>query len=594
MAGIKNRPEKKRIGRREFLKLGTASAAVVAIDSMGLKNALGAEAVRKRPNILFVFSDEHRWCSLPFTQMPQVVAPNITKLANEGMRFDNCCSTSPICIPYRGMLITGQWPHQSQCISNDYFDNNDVIGINSPTIAQTFKKAGYVTGYVGKWHLRNQTAKNAGFDYFKHWLYGDNHWETPVRDVPSGEDFKQVKGYNAIGMTDQALEFIHSNAQGDKPWLMMLSINPPHWQWDDAPEEFVKLYPQDKLVFRPNVTQERNKKNKELLYYQHYHAHITAVDQQLGRLMEELKKIGVEDDTILIYTSDHGSSFGSNGVTSKANPFDEAVRVPFIIRWPHRVPAGKVTDSNLGTIDLNPTLCGLAGIKHPKECSGQDMSSVMLGGSGPDPTSQFILVNNFQRNYYRTQLDPDGPNIFYPYRGVRTKRYTYAVRADGEWILYDNKEDPYQMNNLVNNPEYAGVKSELQKELKDWLAKAEDPYIPKEWLVLPLADRIAIENRHYSLLPFRKQWEKLKNDALAPYLVQGKTELQQTQLKAVGDQIFDEAFFGHYKALDNELRGTARQSTRPLEELKAELVSLQSKAQDTLKIEAQKILTATN
>ena len=215
----------------------------------------------KRPNILFVFSDEHRWCSLPFTGISQVIAPNMTRLANEGMRFDNCCSTSPICIPYRGMLITGQWPHQSQCISNDYFVNSNVIGVNSPTIAQVFSNSGYIAGYVGKWHLRNETVKNAGFDYFKHWLYGDNHWETPVRDVPSGEDFKPVKGYNAIGMTDQALEFIRMHADSDKPWLMMLSINPPHWRWDDAPEEFVKLYPQDQPGFPakcyPGTLQER-------------------------------------------------------------------------------------------------------------------------------------------------------------------------------------------------------------------------------------------------------------------------------------------------------------------------------------------------
>lgn len=580
----------KQIGRREFIRLGAVSTAVMTVDPLGAGYGISSGKSMKKPNVLFVFSDEHRWCSLPFTEMPQVVAPNMTRLAQEGMRFDNCCSTSPICIPYRGMLITGQWPHQSQCISNDYFVNGKVIGLESPTIAQVFRKEGYITAYVGKWHLRNDTVKNAGFDYFKHWLYGDNHWETPVQDVPSGEDFKPVKGYNAILMTDQALDFIRMNADSDKPWLMMLSINPPHWRWDDAPEEYVKLYPQESLAFRPNVTQDRYKRGQELLHYQHYHAHITAVDKQLGRIMNELKKLGLEKDTILVYTSDHGSSFGSNGVGSKANPFEEAVRVPFIIRWPRHIKAGKISDSNMGTIDLFPTLCGLAGINPPEECRGQDFSPVILGKPGPDPASQFILVNNFQRNYFRSQLDPLKPNIFYPFRGVRTKQYTYAVNAEGEWLLYDNRKDPYQMNNLVDDPAYYDIKTQLRKELESWLAKAEDPYIPEDWKKLPLAERIAIENRYYSLLPYRKQWDKLKSEALNPYLKKALTEQQIKELNSIADRIYDEAFFGKYKAFDNEIQGNNRQSSRPLEEIMTELAQHKSQADEKFRDEAIKII----
>ncbi len=579
-----------RMDRREFLKLGTAAAAAAAIETMGLRRALAQESRPRRPNILFVFSDEHRWCSLPFTEMPQVVAPHMERMAREGTRFDNCCSTSPICVPYRGMLITGQWPHQSSCVSNDYFGNGNVIGLDSPTIAQTFKAGGYVTGYVGKWHLKSETAAHAGFDYFKHWLFGDDHWETPVRDVPSGEEFKPVKGYNAIGMTDHALDFIRQHAGGEKPFLMMLSINPPHWRWDDAPEEFVKLYPDDQLVYRPNVTQERYKKDKERLYYQHYHAHITAVDRELGRLMAALKELGIEDNTVLIYTSDHGSSFGSNGVGSKGNPFDEAVRVPMIVRWPGRIQAGRMADHNIGTIDLNPTLCGLAGLKAPPQCGGQDFSPVLLGKPGPDPASQLILVNNFQRNYYKTQLDPNEPNFFYPYRGVRTKQYTYVVYAEGEWLLYDNRNDPYQMKNLVNDPAYAEVKAELRKELDRWLARAELPFIPDEWRELSLPDRIARQNRHYTLLPFVRQWNACKAEAVVPYLAQAAAAGKDRQVRAAADQVFDEAFFGRYKALHNELNGQKRWSKRPLDELRTELAAHEKAAADRLRAQVAQIL----
>ena len=311
---------------------------------------------------------------------------------------------------------------------------------------------------------KNETTKNAGFDTFQHWRYGDKHWETPVRDGLTDEEFKVVKGYNAIGMTDQALDFIGQHADDTQPFLLMLSLNPPHWQWDDAPEEFLKLYPADISTYRPNVAGERYFTDREVSFYRHYHAHISAVDRQLGRIMDALREQGIHDDTILIYTSDHGSSFGSNGVGSKANPYEESIRVPFLIRWPGRVPAKKISDHNLGTIDLYPTLCGLAGITPPSHCGGQDFSPVMLGRPGPDPTSQLILVNDFQRNYFRTQLQSEPALGFCPFRGVRTKRHTFVVNAYGDWLLYDNLRDPYQMRNLVDDPAHADLKAELRKK----------------------------------------------------------------------------------------------------------------------------------
>jgi len=525
----------------------------------------------RRPNILFVFTDEHRWSSLPFTDMPQMSTPNMERLAGQSSRFDNCISTSAICIPYRGMLMTGMWPHQSSIISNNYFGNGNIIGIDAPTIAHTFKDAGYVTGYVGKWHLKHETVYNAGFDYFKHWRYGDDHWATPYRDVPSHEDWHTYDGYNAIGMTDQTLDFVREHAHGEKPFLMMLSWNPPHWRWDDAPEEFVKMYPQDKMAFPPNVTDEKYKQGTNLLHYQHYHAHISAVDRQLGRLMDALDELGIADDTVLIYTSDHGSSFGSNGVGSKANPYEEAIRVPFMVRWPGHVPAGRQTDTLLGTIDLYPTLCGFAGIPVPAHCGGEDFSPVMQGQDGPDPTSQFILVNNFQRNYYRTRLEPGEWNYFYPFRGVRTKQYTFVVYAEGDWLLYDDLKDPYQLNNLVDDPAYAEVKEELRGELEAWLKKAEDPFIPEEWRELPLPERIARQNEYYTLIRSQGQWDQYKENVLAPYLAKGPSADREQQLRAACDRVFDVEFFGLYKALHNELHGQKRWTKLPLEELEARL-----------------------
>jgi len=392
-------------------------------------------------------------------------------------------------------------------------------------------------------------------------------------------------------MTDQALEFMRAHAGGEQPFLLMLSLNPPHWRWDDAPEEFVKLYPEGALPFRPNVTDDKYKTGNNLLYYRHYHAHISAVDHQLGRLMDALKELGIDDDTVLIYTSDHGSSFGSNGVGSKGNPFDEAIRVPFIVRWPGRVPADRVADNLLNSIDLYPTLCGLAGIEPPDGCGGQNFAPVMLGRDGPDPASLFILVNNFQRNYYRSQLVPDEWNFFYPFRGVRTKRYTYVVYAGGDWLLYDNEKDPHQLRNLVNDPAYAEVRAALRRELDGWLAKAEDPFIPDEWRRLSLPDRIAKENEYYTITPAKRQWDRYKANAIAPYL-RNADAAQAKQLRAVADNVLDQHFFGRYRAFYTELHGRRRWTKIPKNELELALAKHEAQFAARLKAEAERVLAA--
>lgn len=574
--------------RRAFLKYGPAAAAGLGLASHATAKA-SSPGRAKRPNIVYVFSDEHRWQSLPFTQMPEVHAPNMTRLAQQGTRFDNCCSTSPVCVPYRGVLLTGQWPHQSGIISNDTFLDGTIIGQRAPTIAHMFGEAGYRTGYVGKWHLQNETCEHAGFDYFKHWLYGDNHWETEVRDIPSGEAFKTVRGYNATGMTDQAIDFLKLNAGGEHPFLLMLSLNPPHWRWDDSPEEFYNLYPDENLPYRPNV-EERQKSGKYHEFYRHYHGHISAVDHELGRMMEAIDQAGIAGDTILIYTSDHGSSFGSNGVYNKGNPYEESVRVPFIVRWPGKIPSGRIAEHNIGTIDLVPTLCGLAGFKAPEPCHGVDFSRAFLGKpDAPDPETQFILINNFVRNYVYSRVKEDERSDFNPFRQVRGKRYSYAVDRFGDWFLYDFKADPYQMNNLAGDPEYAAIRDRMAAELEAWIERAENPFIPAEWRTVDTAERVRMQNEYYSLVGFRDEWDAQKAEWLDPYMARaGAGDTQQ--LRALGDEVMDIRWFGMWKALDYEITGRRRATSVPIEELQSRMDALREETRARLAKGAERIL----
>lgn len=582
-------PQSSGIRRRDFMKLGSAAMASFGLGASA-SAATDQAMPKKRPNIVYVFSDEHRWQSMPFTEMPECVAPNMTKLAQQGTRFDNCVATAPVCTPYRGILLTGQWPHQSGYISNDTVTRTDAIGQTSPTIAHMFKEAGYKTGYVGKWHLMNETCQHAGFDYFKHWLYGDEHWETEVRDIPSGEAFKTVKGYNAIGMTDQAIDFVNENAGGEQPFMLMLSLNPPHWRWDDSPEEFYNLYPDDNLPYRPNVEDKQKNSPKQHEYYRHYHGHISAVDRELGRMMDALDKAGIAEDTILIYSSDHGSSFGSNGVYNKANPYDEAVRVPFIVRWPGKVPAGAIADQNLGTIDLVPTFCGLAGFSAPEHCTGLDFSKTFLGQpGGPDPESQFLVITNFKRNYVRSRLMDDERSAFNPFRAVRGKRYSLAVDRYGDWFLYDNKADPFQMKNLADDPKYKKIRDKMAAELQGWIAKAEDPYIPEAWRTTDFTERVRQQNEYYSLFDYFGEWDEQKAMALDPYFAKANPA-QTKQLEAMGEEIFDIDWFGQWKSLDYELAGKKRGTSIPTDDLQARMDQFMADTNAQVEKQASKIL----
>ncbi len=447
--------------RREFLNSLVGGAAALTLGR--LAHAAPAGPAR-RPNVIYVFSDEHRWQSMSFTEMPQVRTPNMAKLAREGVSFTNCISNYPVCSPHRAMLMTGRWPYQQGMI-----DNNLPLSSKEPTLGKAFKAAGYATGYIGKWHLGGVRAEPFGFDLSLIWSRTNDHWNS--RYHPKGRSAVQTKGYNATLMTNQALEFIEKHK--DRPFFLMLSWNPPHARFTDPPEEKRALYPAGSLPYRPNVRPPRRAFGARRMWrvYQGYHAHVTAIDEELGRIMRKLDELNLAGDTILIYSSDHGSMLRSQGVGGKRQPYEESIKAPFIVRWPGVTPPGRKVDALFGTIDIMPSICALAGARAPDTCMGQDFSPWMRGQRGPQPASQFIM--HISKKHASGGERHPAP-IF---RGVRTPRYTYAVYPDRPWCLFDNREDPYQKKNLINDPGKAGVRKELRAMLKEWLKKAEDPFI---------------------------------------------------------------------------------------------------------------------
>ena len=469
--------------RRNFLK--TAGAAGVAVCAMPRRSFAGA---KQRPNIIYLFSDEHRYQSMSFTGMPALKTPNMEKMAQRGTSFEFAISNNPVCVPHRCMLLSGQWPHRTGAV-----ENSGGLAPWDKTLGHVFHESGYATGYTGKWHAGGFAAQ-AGFDWHMLWEGTDDHWNCSWIDLHGAGKTEECKAYQPVKMTDQALEFVDAHAGNDQPFFLMVSWNPPHANFKDAREEDKALYPDaTALPWRGNAAE--STKAKWWDDYQGYHAHITAIDEQIGRIYERLEKLGMLDNTIVIYSADHGSMMNSHGMGNKRHAEDESCRVPFLMTGPG-IPAGQVRKELFGSIDIFPTLCALADVPVPAFCDGQNFSANVLNRpSSCDPESQLLMHVAMAKASKKggTAASPEmvektsGAPFF---RGVRGKRYTYTVGTKGESQLWDNLTDPLQQKNLLADPAFEEVKKKMRGELDGWLAKAEYPFLNEAYRQMPLPKSI--------------------------------------------------------------------------------------------------------
>jgi len=468
-----------------------AAAALVSVLQMpGRSEQAAKTGAGRRPNVILVVTDQHRMASYPGEPFTSVAAPNLARLAAEGARFENAVSNYPVCSPYRALLLSGLAPFHSGVL-----DNSIRLRDTGQTLGAMFKKGGYDTAFIGKWHLGwedhplatpedRPRAGTHGFDRFEVWLATNNHRQSRWWD-PEKQVFVPYAGYNATGMTDHALEFIERRR--DRPFLVVLCLNPPHSDFTDAPDEFQKMYEGVKLLDRPNVREILPQFVNPILrrvgrdgIHRGYLAHISAVDREMGRLLDALERSGKAGDTVVVYSSDHGEMLGSQGRMAKRQPWEESLRIPFVVRWKGHVKAGMRPRTLIGAVDFFPTLCGLAGLPVPAGLDGKDLSGALRGGDLVEPAYQPIMhimgvaagarsapgrVNEYQ----------EGETEFF--RGVRTPRFMYAVTKDGPWLLYDLEQDAFQQSNRVADPAYRTELERLHDLTRRWLRAWDDPYV---------------------------------------------------------------------------------------------------------------------
>lgn len=449
--------------RRNFL----LSSMLLSFKASSLP-VMGQETTQDRPpNVLLIFADQMRGQAMGCMGNPDVITPYLDRLASEGILFPDTFSNTPVCCPARACLLTGKYTHKHGLVANDLRLRESEV-----TIAEIMAKNGYRTGFIGKWHL-DGGARQPGFvppgprrQGFQFWAANQcshEHFDTHYfHDSPEPI---AVKKFEPEAWTDEAINFLQSNQ--DQPFFLTVAMGPPHDPYD-APEEYKSLYDPEKLEMRPNwVEGIKNAGRNEIAKY---YAAITAIDDQVGRLLATLDELNLAEDTIVLFTSDHGDMLGSHGLRLKRKPWEESILVPGILRYPRKVQPSQMANALFSWVDIAPTLLSLCGIAPGDDMQGSDLSQFILGkklGENANPPSSVFF------------------QIFGPYhqggvtegwRGVRTMRYMYARTEEKPWVLYDLRTDPYEMNNLVDNDVYAEVLSLMEKKLQDWMSKTEDSW----------------------------------------------------------------------------------------------------------------------
>ncbi|GFI17329.1 arylsulfatase [Lachnospiraceae bacterium] len=439
-------------------------------------------------NIIFYFTDQQRADTCGCFGQPLNITPNLDRLASEGVKFDYAFSPQPVCGPCRALFQTGKYPTETGC-----FRNNVMLPGNIKTLADYIEEAGYETAYIGKWHLASdgELEKPPKIDhtitaipqelrggYTGFWRTADvleftsHGYDGYVFDENNNRiDFK---GYRADCITDLALDFFDER-DTEKPFFMTISHIEPHHQNDrkhyEGPEG-------SKEKFKDYILPEDLKalKGDAEIEYPDYLGACENLDKNLGKLVEKLKEKNLYDNTIIIFASDHGSHFKTRNRDSHLNGYDDykrschdaCLRVPLVIAGgPYK--GGVAVEELVSTESLPKTILAIAGVDVGDAMIGENLLNVVEKKDKERPNQIFAQISESRVG-----------------RCVRTPRYTYSIYAPGvnggeaassdvyaDDFLYDMEKDPYQLNNVVDNPDYADVKADMRKRLLDWIEKAE-------------------------------------------------------------------------------------------------------------------------
>ena len=438
-----------------------------------LQSAAAAASKPAPPNILFLMPDQWRGMDLGSAGNAQVRTPNLDRLASQGVQFTGAAANCPVCTPARGILLTGKYAHTIGVPVNDV-----PLPDSETTIAEILRERGYHTGFVGKWHLEGGKRlpgfvppgeRRQGFAYWAanicHHAYFENHY---FRDGPAPI---RMPGYETFTWTDLAIGFLENAKKRAKPFCLYVWYGPPHDPYLEPPG-YEKMYDPARIQLRKNWRPgaARFGTAKDIAGYW---SAIACLDAEIGRLVKRLDDLGLGENTITLFASDHGDMLGSQGTFLKRKPWEESVRVPAIFRWPAVLKARRRTPEALSHVDIVPTLLGLCGTRPASGMHGFDWSGYLAGR--PSKIPQFAHLQIY------TSLEN---NEHPPWRGLRSKRWKYARSAAKPWLLYNLEQDPYEMNNLAGEADQRkrieAFDRVIERQMKatgdDWKERFDRPY----------------------------------------------------------------------------------------------------------------------
>jgi len=422
-------------------------------------------------NLLLIFADQMRGHAVGCAGNAQVRTPNLDRVASEGLLFRNAIANTPVCTPSRGTLLTGLSPIAHGALTNDIGIRTDI-----PSLGTLLGDAGYRTGYIGKWHLGGVPRdrfippgpERLGFDdFWAAWNCHHRYFRAPYH--LDTEEVRFFQGYEPDAQSDLAIGFIERYK--DDPFALVVSFGPPHAPYDQVPERFLRMYDPRHLQLRENVPPEPPdilRSRSEIIAQ--YYAAVTALDADVGRIMQALERLGLAQRTLVVFTSDHGDMLWSQGMEKKEQPWEESISVPLIMRCPWLFSSPRVTEVLTGIMDIAPTLLDLLRIGIPIGTQGRSVVPFLDAGERPPPSSVPIGIH--------VPVDQAVAQGIPEWRGVRTERYTYARRlSDNGWLLFDNLADPFQGHNLIEVPSAQPVRRKLEDDLQAWLRGLDDPFV---------------------------------------------------------------------------------------------------------------------
>jgi len=473
------------MNRRSFLKVAGLSSVSLALPGLVANNAGATRRKQVLPNLLIIHTDQlSSWAVSAYagqlTKTPNygkvlVETPNIDSLAKEGAILYNFFTNSAVCTPSRGCLVTGRYPHVHGAYRNNIEMNRDEM-----TIARILQNNGYETGYAGKWHLDGtpkpgwvRPERSMGFSECRY-MFNRGHWKKVV-EQPEGNP--EVSPYKMIGdrdtyttdwLADKTIEFIAEPRT--KPFFYMVSIPDPHGPYT-VREPYMSMYdPEDMTV--PNTFGESSttgkprrgkgtdsvKKNKA-----HYCGLVKCIDDNVGRILASLRGKGILDDTIIVFTTDHGDYMGEHGLYGKNQWYRTAYQIPFLVRWPKKIHAGTVVEQFVTNVDVQQTLLGLMGIEPSGREQGRDASPLLRGEE---------IEWNDQAMIHHSSLES---------AGIFTPQYELVLKANGRHMLFDRLNDPEQTRNLCGKPEYSDIIHKLAARIVEHNIAVDAPAV--SWLV---------------------------------------------------------------------------------------------------------------